>query len=290
MSLTREELQQRTAYIGSSDVPAILGVDEYRTITDVYLSKIGALEIEPTSSLAADLGSRLEPALVTWAHDRLEDEHGPLELELDRRFMHENGIFSAQCDGWLPSLAEPIEAKTHGLVSPVWDGSEWGADGSDEIPFRTLAQVNFSMLVTGARKAHVVALLGRGMGPRFYVVNRVEPLVAEIAERCERFWRENVEKCVPPEALASLSVMKTRLREPSLMTSVDPMLAERWQSLKDQEALVKAAIDEAKGDVLAQMELEDGRAAEIGSTPWGDFEYKANRNGVRRFIYKEKTA
>lgn len=279
MALTKDELVARRSHIGGSDVPAILGLDPYRTITDVYMSKLGLVEEEPQPNLAAEIGDRLEPVLVAWARDRIDPEQ---DLTLNERFWHENGIFAAQVDGWMPSLGEPIESKTSGLVNGMWRNDEWGDDGTDEVPHRVLAQVNFQLLASGAERGHVAAFLGAGVGPRFYEIHRHPDLIQEIHDRCEHFWNEHVLKEAPPDEPASLATLEHRVREPSKLVSIDESLGEWYAGLKEQAGLIEATKKEAKRQILEAL-----GDAEIGATPWGEFHYKANKNGVRRLVWKE---
>lgn len=293
MALTRDELIARRAWIGSSDIPAILGavydsngdeheIDEYQSAGDVYLAKIGALEVDETTSEAAEIGNRMEPMMVRWARDRLAAELGhDLTLEFNRRFVHENGIFSAQCDGWLPELGEVIESKAHGMKNPNFDPSEWGASGTDEIPFRTMAQVNFQMLVTGAPRAHVAVFLGRGVGPRFYVVERRPDLMDLIHRKAERFWREHVKKRVPPPEPPRLPALRRAVKEPGKSVAVDAGLPFEFEAARDAVRDAKAKLEDVQRRILAtDPEAEEYR------TPVGSWTHRANKNGTRVLRYK----
>lgn len=275
MALTLEELQQRAHYLGSSDIPALLGVSRYRNITDVFLEKRGRIELKQTSNPAADFGTRVEPVLVQMAADRA----GEAVMFNQRRIHDEHKFMSAQLDGWLPSSQRTVESKSHGLFSPVWNSDGWG-DGGDEIPFVTLAQVNYAMLVSGAESSIVVALLGRGMGVRFYDVPRVPALIEEIERRAISFWHDNVLADVMPEDVPHLDTLKLVLREPETAVEVSDAYPATWVSMTDQAALVAAARDDLKARILNDM-----GDCERGITPFGDFTYKANVRGVRTFRF-----
>ena len=276
MALTREELEARTRYLGSSDVPALLGVSPYANVTDLWLSKTGRVELTPTTNPAADLGDRLEPALVQIVADELGTP-----VEFNRRVHHpERAWMSAQLDGWMPDLARPIEAKTRGLFSPVWDGSDWG-DGGDAVPFDVLAQVCFALLVTGADSGEVVALLGRGMGVRRYTIPRVPNLIEEIERRATAFWEDHVQAGVPPVDVPHLDTLRDLRREAGKSVEVDHEAPFQWENLTDQLRLVEGARDALKAGILHQM-----GDAERGVTPFGEFTYAADKRGRRTFRYK----
>lgn len=275
MALTVQELQERRHYIGSSDVPAILGCDPYRNIADVWLAKSSRLEIKETTSRPADLGNRLERPLVEIVADQLEQP-----VEFDRRF-HRADVLSAQTDGWLTALEQPVEAKAMGLFNPRFDTSEWGEEGTDQVPFRILAQVSFSLLVTGAEVAHVSALLGGGLGHRVYTIPRHEQLLAEIEERALAFWHDHVLTGVPPAAVPSLDTMKDVIREPGKAVEIDPDYPDRWGLIDDQHKLIKTARDELKAEIIHAL-----GDAEQGVTPFGTFTYEADKRGRRTFRFR----
>ena len=275
MSLTVKELQERAHYLGSSDIPALLGVSPYQNQHDLWLAKTGRLELEPTTNPAADLGDRLEPALVQLVADELVTR-----VEFNRRVMHRNGFMSAQLDGWLPDLNRSIEAKTRGLFNPTWDGSDWG-DGRDDIPFDVLAQTQFALLVTNCDAVEVVALLGRGMGVRRYTVTRRDSLIELIEERATRFWEDNVRADVPPEYTPHVDTLKRVVREPGKSVEVDHELPFEWEAAKEEEAAAKARVEEVKAKVLTVL-----GDAEQGVTPYGGWTYTPNKNGTRVLRYK----
>lgn len=276
MALTLEQLKARRSYLGSSDVPAILGVDPYRDIVDVWMEKTGRLELKVTDSKAADLGTRLEQPLVQLAADMLET---PVEFDRRRR---RDDILSSQADGWLPELNELVEAKVYGLWNRMFDTSEWGEEGTDHVPFRVMAQVVFSMHVQECDTAHVIALLGGGLGYRLYTLHRSQGLVDEIVERAHAFWNDHVLADVPPEGLPRLGTLKDRIREPDKMVEVDHDLPGRWRLMQDQKAIVKHADEVLKRTVLHAM-----GDAERGITPYGTFTNLADKRGRRTLRLKD---
>lgn len=275
MALTLEELKERTKYIGSSDIPAILGVDKYRNASDVWLAKTGRLELSETDSRPADLGNRLEQPLVQIVADQLEQP-----VEFDRRW-HRAEVLSAQTDGWLIDAERPIEAKALGLFNPMFDTSEWGREGTDEVPFRILAQVSFSLLVTGADLAYVSALLGGGLGHRVYEIPRHEGLIAEIEDRALTFWHDHVLADVKPAEVPSIATVREVTREPGRAVEIPEDMPDRWEAIADQEKLIRDAKDRLKAEILDAM-----GDAEQGVTPFGSFTFTPDKRGRRTFRFK----
>jgi putative phage-type endonuclease len=279
MALSLEQLRARAGWIGSSDVPAILGVDRYRNLGDLYLQKTGQIELAETTNDAADWGDRLEPIVCQWVSERVGS---PWVAGMHRS--SDDGILRAQLDGWMPDLEEPIESKTAGLLNPRFyaEAEGWGPEGTDEVPFRVLAQVQFALMLSGAARGHVGAFLGGGAGPRHYVIEAHADLQREIERRCRAFWAESVVARVPPAEVPHIDTLKSVFREPSKSVEIDGDLIERYRLIKDQVALVGAAADEAKAELIHAL-----GDAEEGISPIGSVTYMANRNGTRALRVKE---
>ena len=279
MALSLAALKRRQKWIGSSDVPAILGVSDYRNITDVYLEKSGQVETGVTTNAAADLGDRLEPMMCTWLADKLG-----VRVKRGQYRQSEDGILRAQLDGWIPDRNETVEVKTSGLLSPYFraDTAGWGADGTDNVPFSVLAQVQFALLLTGSARAHVGAFLGGGTGPRHYVIDALPDLQEVIERRARDFWTNHVIPRIPPVVTPHLDTLSRVRREPGKSIEIDHDLIERYQVVKDQQALVDAAADEARARLIAAL-----GDAEEGFTPFGAVTYRANKNGTRALRVKE---
>jgi len=279
MALSLAALKRRRKWIGSSDVPAILGVSQYRNIGDVYLEKTGQTIPEVTTNDAADWGDRLEPLMCRWVAERLG-----VKVKRGQHRQSADGILRAQLDGWIESARETVEVKTSGLLNPYFraDTAGWGADGTDEVPFSVLAQVQFALLLSGAARGHVPAFLGGGAGPRHYVIEAVPDLQREIEARCRAFWTDHVLTRVPPTVTPHLDTLSRVAREPGKSVEVDADLIEHYQLVKDQKALVDAAANDARAELIAAL-----GDAEEGYCPFGSVSYRANRRGTRALRVKE---
>lgn len=282
MALTLEELQARTAWIGSSDVPALLGVDRYRNLGDLWLSKTGKLEVVETSSEPANLGDHLEEGLCNWLAARLGSE-----VVRGESRQSEDGLLRAQLDGFLTETGETVEVKTSGLFSPMFrpDVEGWGDAGSDSVPYRVIAQVQFALMLANAPRGHVVALLGGGGGVRHYVIEAMPELQTEIEVRARRFWNEHVLTGIKPDELPNLDTLKFVQRIPSKVAylDMDSDLPDDWQAAKQAEADAKATVKQVQARVLDAL----GDAEELQS-PFGSWSYYANKNGVRTLRFSER--
>lgn len=282
MALTVEQLKARREWLGSSDIPALLGVDRYRNLGDLFLEKTGRTEIRVTSNDAADWGDRLEPVVCEWLGERVGEE----VIRGEHR-SSQDGILRAQLDGWIPSLGETVEVKTSGLLNPRFHAERegWGADGTDEVPFRVVAQVQFALMLAGAPRGHVAAFLGGGVGPRHYVIEAMPELQEEIERRARAFWTEHVLTGVQPEEIPSVETMKWAIRVPEKVAYLDfdSNLADDWMSVKTNEKAAKEAVAEVQARVLHAL----GDAEELQS-PFGTWSYYANKRGTRTLRFSEK--
>lgn len=233
MSLTPDELERRRHYITATDVAQIAGRSPWGNAADVYRSKVNG--IMATTNAAMQAGTLLEPAVLAWAHGEL----GGI-IAGDWR-VHENGINAASLDS-MTLDGEPVEAKTSGIVGP---GSphQWGEPGTDEIPEYYLLQVEAQLLVTGAKRAWVPALLG-GRGFVMYQVVANERLMDEIQRMSEQFWNAHVVAKSPPEGVKpALETLKHLRREPKSVVDIPTDLVLAYQQAKAAE---KAAVEKSE--------------------------------------------
>lgn len=236
MSLTPEELERRRQYITATDIPQILGRSPWGNAADVYLAKVHGKIAHGNDATRA--GSLLEPSVLAWAHDQLGGV-----IAGDWR-VHENGINACSLDG-MTLDGEPVEAKTSGIVGPGTP-HQWGQPLTDEIPEYYLLQVHAQLLVTGAKRAWVPALLG-GRGFVMYRVDANERLMAGILQISEQFWSEHIQQRVQPEGvLPSLETLKHLRREPGTVVTVADDLVAMYQAAKDNLKAAQEVADEAQ--------------------------------------------
>lgn len=278
MALTKEELLERRSYIGSSDVPALLGVSGYQGLIDLWLEKTGRTDPEPTTSRQADFGERVEPVLVQLAADMLDAD--TVEFNI-RRTHPEHDWMRAQADGWLLDRRAVIESKAYGLWNPVYREA-WGDEWTDQVPYSVMAQVVYSMHVHDAEVAYVTALVGGGVGHRVYELQRSQALMDEIVERASTFWHEHVLADVQPEGVPRMDTLVQMIRTPDKTVEIDHSYPERYRALLDQAKLISDAKDLLKAEIIHSM-----GDAEQGYTPYGSFTYLPNRHGTRTFRFKE---
>jgi putative phage-type endonuclease len=279
MALTEEQLQKRKSYIGGSDIAAIVGLNPYRNITDIYHDKTNTTQNTQTTNEAIKLGEQLETNLVTYAAAKLQDTP-ILNITFKREWRR------AQVDAYLPNREEVLEAKVVGFFNPNFKPTEWGPEGTTEVPVHYYLQVLWQMHVSNAKAGHLIALIGHGIGYRLYHIPRNQDIIDELEARAEHFWTQHVIPRVPPSEPASLSTYKALIREPLKRTNISHTLAEQYVTVMQESN----HIDERKNKIKALI-LQQMGDAEIAITPSGDFYYKADKNGKRtlRFYPPKET-
>lgn len=202
-SLSEVDLADRTKRLGASDVPAVLGLDPYRSPLDVYLQKRGLVATFEGNEFT-EWGLRIEPVIrKKFAELRSVDVTQP-------------GVVIHRSEPWASCTPDGLCAPTESPYSPcppqygleiknksARQSHKWGPSGTDQVPHEVAAQVHFSMLVTGIPRWAVAALFG-GNEYREYDLTYDADIAATIMERCRAFWM-NVEKGIEPAVDGSRS-------------------------------------------------------------------------------------
>jgi len=264
MPITAEQLAVRHKHLGASDIPAIFGLDPWRTPYDVWAEKTRRVEGD-RGNAATDAGTRFEPVVVDWAAELL----GPIDrdVEVVRADLH----LCVHIDGVVRATVEPVEAKTSGLFGPL--SPEWAGEfGTDEVPERVILQAHAHMLAltngTAPEVCHVPAFLG-GRGFGMFRVERNEELIEMIAEGARSFWEVYVKGDTPPPNCGpSPDVARRMRRRTGFTVPLDSAAVEhvrRWRALNEQRLTTEKAEKEAYALVLAALgDAECGDAGELG--------------------------
>lgn len=270
------ELQRasRAKIIGSSDAPAICGVDPYRTPYDVWAEKTGRVPSFAGND-ATEIGTFLEPSLLTYAARKLK-------VPITRSVMYrsKDGIRCANVDaivlepGFKPRL---IEAKTGGLLNAGAVTSRWGDsdEGGDAIPDGYNVQIHHAIdvvreSVPDLDVATLVALLG-GRGFALFEVSFVQGLAAVIKERCTEFYQKYiVPDIAPPDSGPSEETARAMRRIPGKRVALPAELVSAWARARDGASKANKALDEMKDRIMAAMgDAEVGYSDAGGCTFFG---------------------
>lgn len=202
LNLSRAEwLEERRKGIGGSDAAAIAGLNPWRSAAAVYLDKVGEVEPEELNSERIRVGHDLEDYVARRFCDATgkkvrrnnymlhHDEYDFILADIDREIVGENAI---------------LECKTTNSFA--------AKDWAEEPPLHYQIQCLHYLLVTGADRCYIAALIGNERF-MFHVIERDEYVLADLLEIELRFWRENVEAgvCPPPDGAPAYDEMLKKL-------------------------------------------------------------------------------
>lgn len=257
MGITEAQKEDRSRYLGSSDLPVILGKtpEAWGSPEDIRLHKTGHLlpEPEPGANDPRTHGTIREPAILNWA----ETQIGKLRRNVFRR----NGVFGCHVDAIaLGDDGKPVEAK----YSPR--GQEWGRPGTDEVPEYVIIQCHVHMLCTRHDYCYVPADVRGSFG--MYHVERSANLADWIQDFAEQWWEEHVvqdKPCGEPPTMRSLALLK---RVPNKTAEVNPELFVEHEIAKAERTAAEKRVKAAKQTIIAAM-----GNAEAAWADGMDFEY-----------------
>lgn len=195
-------MKDRTGYLGSSDVPAVLGWSSFSTPWDVFAEKTKLIVREDTGNNATNRGNILEPGLLAWYADenKVNVVPGP-SLDQDPIFYKEPWL-AARPDGIVESRGADgpgvIEIKTVRQFDDTW-----GPDGTDHIPLRVAGQVTAQLICTGANRATVVAYSPMNDEIRVYRIARDMAAERQVVAVLRGWWQRHVVANIAPPLDAS---------------------------------------------------------------------------------------
>ena len=190
MAITAEQRAERTAYIGSSDCAAILGLSRWSSPLKVWAEKTGQLPIEDKSDLLhIEVGNELEDLVCRLFTKRT----GKQVRRVNETLVHPQYDFiRANIDRRVVGEDEVLEAKT----ASGWKAKEWaGEDIPQEYILQCLHQL---ACIPKMKRAKLAVLIGGNQQFVIKTVERDDKLIADIVKREVQFWREFVEKKIMP--------------------------------------------------------------------------------------------
>lgn len=216
----------REKRIGGSDVGAILGVNPYKSIIDVYIDKTEGSTFKGNN--ATHWGHMLESTIIK----EFASRHKELQV-FDAPFSIVDNFLIANLDAVLRDKENGnfgvLEIKTTSL----WNKKEWE---EDTIPQSYYAQVQHYLMLTGYKFAYVAVLIG-GQEYKEFKVERNEEDIELIRSKATEFYKENILKQIPPMPDGSDAYMEY-LKKKALDVENDTVvefvdLEEKAQKVKD---------------------------------------------------------
>jgi putative phage-type endonuclease len=255
----------RTQFLGSSDVASVLNISPWKSQYRLYLEKIGAVVDEPTPEKIRLFarGKRWEPVVVEMLVDELEDRgHDVLVIGRNLRFPDtEHPFLRAEIDLLLQLDGEVVngEMKT---VHP-FAAKEWGEPGSDDIPLHYAAQCMHGLMVTGrrlcSRRLCIVAALIGADDLRIHQIERDDETIAAMRARELEFWRR-VQERDPPDPSTADDIRWLYGKDAGEVMDADDELLTLCRDLASAKAIEKQATD-AVESLSTRLKLAIGNAA-----------------------------
>jgi putative phage-type endonuclease len=254
-----EWLLARRNGLGASEVPAILGLDKYKSGLDIWLEKRGMAEPRPGDTIQQTVGRFAERMIA----EMYAEQTGAVLVtvptfrhpQLDTLFASaDRMVVGMDATDWLM----PVEIKNRGGIP-----QGWGDAGTDLIPEAVAVQVHVQMACYNFARADVAALLG-GNDFRIYTLHRNKDIEAYLLEQAATWWQRHIVEGIEPDIAGpnagdylarkfrSHTEVVTKADEPTAL--ILGALATARAELKEIESekerlelLVKAAIGENKG-------------------------------------------
>lgn len=266
--LTPEQKEARKNYLGSSDAPAVLKCDPFRSAADVWLEKTGRVD-GFAGNEQTRRGDLLEAPLVQFAVEKVGHQGPVLPSEMR---IHANGLLAANYDALLGE-DQFIEAKTTGIS----DG--WGDEGTDDVPQRVLVQTAHAFAVMPSLRIAWVPVLMPGYASldfRLYRVERDDELVEVVEKLGREFMTNYVRADVPPDDFKpSLSCLHRMKRVPNKIVPIDQAAVMLWRTRQNARIQAEKLEDEAKAAVLSQLGDAEGGQCDAGLVTFMETKRKA---------------
>jgi putative phage-type endonuclease len=273
--------------IGGSDLAAILGLSKWRSPYQVWLEKTGRHRSDE-STLPMRWGTYAEEFVAREYAERtgrgvqrynamLRHPDAPLIGHIDRLVIPE-GAKTASHKGQIRTSIG-LECKTVSAFAAGRD-SEWGPEGTDQVPGQYLIQCAAYLALTGCQHWDLAALIGNH-DFRIYRFNRDMELESYLLEESSRWWRDHVIADVPPDPVSEAEARERwpRHADGKIIHATDDVgqqlrqLAAIRQLIRTMEAREKAVKDDLY-PALADAEVVIYNGEEMAT-------YRANKDSLK---------
>lgn len=263
MLINQDFTQNRTKYLGGSDIGAILGLSAFKSPLDVWLEKTGK-STSHVDNLPVRFGTFAESFVASeyakaTGHTLLESsnavthpKHPYLQGHIDRYAINKPDLSLFNGDGAC-NASHLLECKT---ANPFTQ-SQWGEPGSDEVPMSYLAQCHWYLCLTKLERCDLAVLFGNS-DFRIYQIERDAELESTLLETAIHFWQNHVQADIPPDPKTIADYQKLFAKE---LPGRTIEAGEQTRLLIDMVKDINAAIDvkeqeleSIKKTIMAQMQ------------------------------------
>ena len=177
----------REKRIGGSDVGAILGVNPYKSIVDVYVDKTEGSNFKGNE--LTHWGHMLEGTILK----EFSSKHKEL-IVYEVPYSVVNDFLIANLDGALKDKETGDYGVLEIKTTSLWNKKDWE---DDVIPQYYYAQVQHYLMLTGYKFAYIAVLIG-GQQYKEFKIERSEEDINLIRNKATEFYQENLLKKIPP--------------------------------------------------------------------------------------------
>lgn len=287
-------LMYRRKYVGGSDASAILGVNHYKTNLDLYYDKIGANPIpkdedsEGDGFLAKLWGHIAEEYVAAWYQKEYPNER--VIVDTNMYTMNGHPYIGGDVDGII-RMPDGHYAVLEIKTTSFFNREAW-ANNSIPIPYEV--QLRHYMAILGLWEARIVCMVDRDT---FYVRTLTRNLDKEfeLVTALDEFWKNHVEKRIPPKAIGAPDAVIKSLRKYKFGNKLDRQLPnQKLGSDLYNRCVEYDSINERYKEVKAELDRLDSLRKEatiplieaLGQATDG---YAESADGRTLFILKQST-
>jgi putative phage-type endonuclease len=291
-SYTDEWFEKRRESIGASEASAVCGMSRWAQPLTVYQRKVDGGEQRREMTEEQRMGHRLEAGIL----EEYDSRFGGLVIYKVPMLIHEKHKFiSATPDAIAVSSGQPVSYRSrvdvndgdfssYKMEEVFWSSdvvsvdaktsrksSDWGQEGTDDIPVEYIMQAQQQMAVINAERCDIPCLHSGSLKVKVYCVSRNDDIISEII-KASREMMERIENRDPPEAnwahSGTLDLMKAMYDVKESTKEMGYSAISLWDEMevmKSKRIAIDKRIKENKSRILEEMgdsaigELPDGR-------------------------------
>ena len=263
----------RAKRIGGSDIGAIIGVNPYKSIVDVYVDKTEGSNFKGNE--LTHWGHMLEGTILK----EFSNKHKEL-IVYEVPYSVVNDFLIANLDGALKDKETGDYGVLEIKTTSLWNKKDWE---DDVIPQHYYAQVQHYLMLTGYKFAYIAVLIG-GQQYKEFKIERSEEDINLIRNKATEFYQENLLKKIPPMPDGSdaymqhlkkkaleienneiielvgfeekVEMLKNVTREKKELEKTENLLKEEIMLEMIREKTLKAVVGKSKFNILSKKSLD----------------------------------
>lgn len=253
--------QEHLRIITASKVPAILGVDNFTTPQKLWLQMTGQIEPEPTND-AMVRGHIQEPSILNWFFTQVRPDITQIAGET---------TWTNPAHNWCAANTDAHGADEDGRIwfveakSVARHNRAWGEPGTDQVPEKVWAQVQFQRWVAdylgGPNVAGTYVIKHGPYVDQYdtYLVPYNRPAADKIAHQCHQFWETTQDpQGQPPAPIAQRGEHQWAAKvfdgiDADLHWPISYDMAAAYITARQATKDAQAEEDKAKADILRAM-------------------------------------